>query len=413
MSGGDAQSGWELLHFEEMLSAGDLLCVEILGTQFAVRWGRAVTGEQQEGMRTAWKRCAGTGAPMIPPFPKEPTGSLPFSASVAYLSKVYDDGTFPLQAASFEALAESITSRLTATAIRENAGELMMLHACGVASPATGAVVALVANSATDKTAAASVLARTYSYVTDQTVAIRPDGSVVPYPKPLAVDQEPGASQRQVGSDELGLQPAPPKLFLQSIVLLDKVEAEQPGDPEQSGDAGQGRPAPVLRQVPMADALLALVQDSPSQAEVDEPLQSLCRLIDFVGGVWQVSYSEAAELPGVLEPLFRKCRRSRPGWAAAGLEAESGSIPDGWLRRVEPKDAVTVDGDVLLMPDTDVVRLSGIAAAIWEATASALPPEELAEIVGDVHGRPEGYEAAVAAAVGQLTASAVLEQGGA
>jgi len=34
----------------------------------------------------------------------------------------------------------------------------------------------------------------------------------------------------------------------------------------------------------MADALLALVQDSSSQAEVDEPLQSLCRLIDFVWG---------------------------------------------------------------------------------------------------------------------------------
>jgi hypothetical protein len=54
-----------------------------------------------------------------------------------------------------------------------------------------------------------------------------------------------------------------------------------------------------------------------------------------------------------------------------------------------------------------------MSAAIWEATASALPLEELAEIVGDVHGRPEGYEAAVAAAVEELTASAVLEQGGA
>lgn len=407
MSGGGAQSGWESLHFEELLSAGDLLCIDVLGTQFAVRWGRAVTEEQQESMRTAWKRCAGSAAPMIPPFPKEPTGSLPFSASVAYLSKAYDGGTFPLQAASFEALAESLTSRLTATAIRENAGELMMLHACGVASPATGAVVAMVAASATDNTYAASVLAGTYGYITDQTVAIQPDGSVFPYPKPLSVDQEPGTSKRQVGPDQLRLQLAPPKPFLQAIVLLDRVDAEQ------TGDAGQGRPAPVLRQMPLADALLALIPASPSQAEIDEPLQSLCRLIDFVGGVWQVTYTEAADLPRVLEPIFRKRRRLRPRWAVAGLEADAGSIPDGWFRRVTPKDAVTVDGDVLLMPDTDVVRLSGIAAAIWEVTASALPPDELAERVGAVQGRPEGYQAACRAAVEQLTASAVLERGGA
>lgn len=407
MSGGGAQSGWESLHFEELLSAGDLLCIDVLGTQFAVRWGRAVTEEQQESMRAAWKRCAGSAAPMVPPFPKEPTEALPFSASVAYLSKAYDGGTFPLQAASFEALAESLSSRLTATAIRENAGELMMLHACGVASPDTGAVVAMVATSATDNTDAASVLAGTYGYITDQTVAIQPDGSVIPYPKPLSVDQEPGAPKRQVGPDQLWLQPVPPKPFLQSIVLLDRVDAEQ------SGDAGRGRPTPVLRQVPLADALLALIPDSPSQAEIDEPLQSLCRLIDFVGGVWQVTYSEAADLPRVLEPLFRKRRRSRQRWAVAGLDADVGSIPDGWFRRVTPKDAVTVDGDVLLMPDTDVVRLSGIAAAIWEATEGALPPDELAERVGAVQGRPEGYQAAVRAAVEQLTASAVLEQGGA
>jgi hypothetical protein len=406
MSGGGAQSGWESLHFEELLGAGDLLCIDVLGTQFAVRWGRAVTAEQQEGMRAAWKSCAGTGAPMIPPFPKEPTESLPFSASVAYQSHAYDGGTFPLQAASFEALAESLTSRLTATAIRENAGELMMLQACGVASQATGAVVALVAKSGTFKTAAAAVVAGTYGYVTDQTVAVQPDGSVVPYPNPLAVDQEPGAPKRQVGPDELGLQPAPPKPFLQSIVLLDRVEAEQPCDPEQ------GPAAPVLRQVPMADALLALIPGCSSQAEVDEPLQSLCRLIDFVGGVWKVTYSEAAELPGVLEPIFRKRRRSRPAWAAAGLEADAGHVPDGWFRRVEPKDAVAVGGDVLVMVEQEVVRLSGMGPAIWEATASALPLEELAEMVGAVHGRPEGYEAAVAAAVEQLTASAVLERGG-
>jgi hypothetical protein len=275
-----------------------------------------------------------------------------------------------LQAPSFDALAESLTSHLTSAAVAENAGELMMLSACGVAAPETGAVMALVGKSPAARTAAASVLARTFGYITDEIVAVEPDGSVVPYPKPLSVDQETGdeetgdqeagdeeagAPNRQVGPDQLGLRPAPPRPFLQSIVLLDRADAPQPGD------LGQGRPGPVLRQLKMADALVALMPDSPSQAEMDQPLQSLCRLIDFVGGVWQLTYSEAAELPRVLEPLFRKRRRVRPVWAAAPLDAESGAIPDEWLGRVEPKDAVFVDGDLLLMLDTEIVRISGIA----------------------------------------------------
>ncbi|QCO99659.1 hypothetical protein FCN77_20570 [Arthrobacter sp. 24S4-2] len=357
MSGGGAQGGWESLHFEELLNAGDLLCIDVLGTQFAVRWGRAVTAEQGQSMRSAWARCASSGAPVIPPLPKVPTVALPFSASVAYQSHGYDGGTFPLQAASFQELAESLASRLTGAALAENAGELMMLHACGVAAPETGAVVALVAQSPTGRTAAASVLARTFGYITDSIVAIQPDGSVVPYPGPLSLDKGTGAPERQVGPDQLGLRPAPPRPFLRSIVLLDRVDAAQPSD------LGHGRPGPILRQMPMADALVALVPDSPSQAEMDQPLQSLCRLIDFVGGVWQVTYSEAEDLPRVLEPLFRKRRRTRPGWAAAPLDAESGAIPDGWLRGVEPRDAVIVDGDLLLMLDAEIVRINGIAPA--------------------------------------------------
>ncbi|KIS26206.1 hypothetical protein TV39_16265 [Arthrobacter sp. SPG23] len=402
---------------EDLRGGGEILSLDVLGTQFAIRWGRSVTLEQKQSMRSAWSRCAGTEAPLVPPLAKEPTESLPFSASVSYMSLMHDGGTFALQAASFEELAEHLTSRLTVAAILENAGEFMMLHACGVADPATGAVVALVAKSGTGKTTAASVLAGTYGYVTDETVAIAPDGSVLPYPKPLSVKQGPGAPKHQVGPDELGLQPAPAKPFIQSIVLLDRTESDKATNQQ-----------PTLRQVPLADALLALIPDSSSQAEIDEPLQSLCRLIDRVGGVWQVTYSEAADLPQALEPLFKKQRRSKPTWEArpaAGAAAAAGGaataatavtettqIPEGWIRRVEPKDAVAIDGDLLVMLESEIVRLSGIGPAIWETTASAVTLDQLAEEVAQVHGRPDDYRAAVAAAAGQLIAKSVLEQGG-
>ncbi|MDQ0868255.1 hypothetical protein QFZ70_000728 [Arthrobacter sp. V1I9] len=395
----DVQMACALNGFEEMQGGSDLFCVDVLGVQFAVRWGREVTRKQWDAMRLVWERCASSQEPLVPPLPVEPTDSQPFSASVSYQTLANDAGTFLLQAASFDELAENLTSRLTVVAILANAGELMMLHACGVADPLTGAVVALVAKSGTGKTTASSVLAKTYGYVTDETVAIRPDGSVIPYPKPLSVKQGPGRPKRQVGPDELGLHPAPTKPFIQSIVLLNRVQRDRPV-------------APVLERVPLADAVLALIPDSSSQGEVDEPLQSLCRLIDSVGGVWQVTYSEAAELTAALEPLFRAQPGTEAEWEGrASGGAHSGHTPNGCVRRTTPKDAVAVDGDLLLMLDDEIVRLSGIGPAIWEASANPIRLDQLADEVGKVHGRPEGYRDAVAAATEQLIAKSILEHG--
>jgi hypothetical protein len=334
----------------------------------------------------------------------EPTDGQPFTASVTCQSPKHDDGTFPLQAASFEELAENVTSRLTLAAIMANAGELTMLHACGVADAETGAVVALVAKSGTGKTTAASVLAQRYAYVTDETVAIAPDGSVVPYPKPLSVKQGPGQPKRQVGPDELGLKPAPAKPLIQSIVLLNRVHRDQPV-------------TPAMHRVPLADAVLALIPDSSSQGEIEKPLQSLCRLIDSVGGVWQVTYSEAADLPAALDPLFRTQRQKQhgagPEWeAGAAGEDQPGPIADGYIRRAAPKDVVAIGGDLLVMLENEVLRLSGIGPAIWEASASSIRPDQLPEAVGKVHGTPEGYRDAVASATQQLIAASVLERGG-
>jgi hypothetical protein len=390
---------WRKRLFEELARGSDVLSLDVLETQFVVRWGRAVTWQQRSAMSTAWARCVSSREPLLPPLPMEPTADQPFTASVASQALKHDGGTLQLQAASFEELAEHLTSRLTVAAILANAGDLTMLHACGLADPETGAVVALVAKSGTGKTTAASVLARTYGYVTDETVAIAPDGWVVPYPKPLSVKQEPGTPKRQVGPDELGLLPAPANPFIRSIVLLDRVE-------------GDGFSAPALRRVPLADAVLALIPDSSSQGELEEPLQALCRLIDSVGGVWQVTYSEADDLPAALEPLFRTQPGTEPAWEArTSREGRAGHAPKGSIRRAALKDAVAIGDDLLVMLDDEIVRLSGIGPAIWEAASEPASLDRLAKEVGKAHGRPEGYLNAVASATAQLISKAVLEQG--
>ena len=395
---------WEQRLVQELATGRDLLCLDVLGTQFIVRWGRAITRQQRERISSVWARCASSREPVLPPLPKEPAQGQRFTASVAYQSQTHDDGTFHVQAASFEELAEIVTSRITVAAILSNAGDMTMLHACGLAEPATGAVVALVAKSGTGKTTAASVLAKTYGYITDETVAIGPDGSVIPYPKPLSLKQGPGSPKHQAGPDALGLRPAPARPFLQSIVLLDR----RPGD---------GPAAPVLAKLPLADALLTLIPETSSQAEIGQPLQSLCRLIGSVGGVWRVTYSEAADLPAALEPLFRMQIRMQgrlePGWETSSTDADhTGHIPDGCIRRAAYRDAVTLaGGDLLVMLDTEIVRLSGIGPAIWAASAGPVTADHIADEVGKAHGKPEGYRDAVAAAITQLSDKSVLELG--
>lgn len=71
-----------------------------------------------------------------------------------------------------------------------------------------------------------------------------------------------------------------------------------------------------------------------------------------------------------------------------------------------------VDGDLLVMLDSQIVRLGGVGPAIWEAAAGAVPLEQLADNVGRVHGRHQGYRTAVETAAEQLVGATVLERGG-
>ena len=104
---------------------------------------------------------------------------------------------------------EWLTARVTLEGIESQHGRLWMLHACGLADPASGATVVLVAPSGTGKTTAARVLGRTFGYVSDETVAIGPDGAVVAYPKPLSLLEGGVRPKRQRSPRELGLVDAP------------------------------------------------------------------------------------------------------------------------------------------------------------------------------------------------------------
>ena len=383
------------------------LAIDVLGTAFTIRWGAAVSVGQRQAMARAWNRCEGT-PPEIAPSEYSVASDLPFTASLSFDSILPGENVRHLGSNTFEGLAEAVTSEVTIAAILERAGELTMLHACGVADR-DGAVIALVAKSGTGKTTASSQLAQTFGYITDETVAIRADGTVFPYPKPLSVKQaSPGAAKLQVGPDELGLQAAPDNPRIRAIALLDRI-------------AGGDYQLPIIEPVPLAQAVLALIPDTSSQAAVLQPLQSLCRLIDSVGGVVRVSYSEAADLKDAVAPLFLTApvhaSEMTRQWLPALAEPahDSGHPPEplltGWLRTAEAVDAVEIGEDLLVLTETELTKLSGIGPIIWQSAQSPVSMEALTARIEAEHGLPEGYEAMLDAAVDGLISQGLLLRG--
>ena len=194
-----------------------------------------------------------------------------------------------VEGASLPDLMQMLTQAVTRAAIDAQAGRLVMLHAAGIQDPVSGAVVALVAPGGTGKTTAVRTLGPGRGYITDETVAVTEDRTVLPYPKPLSVRRRP-SSRWKDESDPLAfgaLAPSRPATLV-GIVMLDRSDAY----------AG----APAVEPVPTLDALADLTPHTSHLPDLEKPLQRLAALCDGVGGVVRVRYREA----GQLDPLLRQ-----------------------------------------------------------------------------------------------------------
>lgn len=192
---------------------------------------------------------------------------------------------------AFSTVAEALhalSSLITVHAINARAGELVMIHAAGIALP-DGRVVAFAAPSGTGKTTLSNALGKAFGYVTDETLAVRRDGSVLPYPKPLSVVQPGSGMKAQVSPDEAGLKVPPAELRLAAVVLLNRVRDEQ-----------------VDARATVAELLDGLVELAPQVSylsRLDSPLRTLANLVQSVGGVQIVTYSQVDDLSDLVPGL--------------------------------------------------------------------------------------------------------------
>ncbi len=188
---------------------------------------------------------------------------------------------------------DRLSPMITRIAVTRRRADLVMVHACAVGDPKTGAAAVLFGPSGTGKTTLARALCTDLAYLTDETAAITEDDlRVVPYPKPLSIIVSPGDElKEQVSPTRLGLvAPDRTEYRLRTLVQLCR-------EPDHRGEA-------VLDELSVVDALPELVSQTSYTRQMERPLHRLAALVGRVGGVHRVTYAEAAQLRPIVRALL-------------------------------------------------------------------------------------------------------------
>lgn len=345
--------------------------MSVLETPFRVVFGQGITDNDAARIADSWASCAA-----------EPDAAArDVLAEVAAVTSSTGGETMHVSTATLAQLEESLTSTLTVEAIGARRHELLMLHACGVADE-SGRVLAFVAASGTGKTTIARALGARFGYVTDETVAVTPEGRVLAYPKPLSVKPLTGSAPKaQLAPDALGLRPVPDApLTLAGVILLERRDDLK---------------APRLEHVDPVDAIEDLVPQTSYLSARPRPITDLVHTLTALGGVRRLVYSEAGSVVRLVEETFAKLGAVAPPVWNEVVPVSLDAVPEarpGAILRAPADDAVLLpDGQLLLFCVDTLVRLSGIGPVIWRLAGQAPEFDDLvAAVLAEVGEPPAG-----------------------
>jgi hypothetical protein len=247
-------------------------------------------------------------------------------------------------------IAQSLSTTVTLQGIAKLRGRALLLHAAAI-SLDDGRVIGFIGPSGRGKTTAARALAQHYGYVTDETLAIRPDLSVIPYPKPLSVlvGRPP---KHSIAPADLGMRPLPDeRLTLAALVILDR----RPGATEAR-----------IEEVDLVDAVGSIAPETSSLIALARPLGDLVDVVQLTGGVRRVVYADAAQLAHIIPRILEaSCAPADVQPVAPSDGAASVATEDPIYRRVPWSDALRIGDRVLVHNGSRVVVLDGLGPLLW------------------------------------------------
>ncbi|QRZ61300.1 hypothetical protein [Rothia sp. ZJ932] len=258
---------------------------------------------------------------------------------------------------SDEQVMESLVSQITITMIMTLVGKYQMFHAAALGDPETGRALALVAESGTGKTTASRFLGQHLTYLTDETVIVDADYSVVPYLKPLSVIVDPARPKEQISPARADLKiPSSEQSFtLTQLVILAR-------------DKSENHVVPRLVPVDMVDALLTITGQTSGVAATEHGVEKLIELINDCGGALRLEYSEIEEALPLVQGLLRGGRAAELVQPPVEVEiayAQRGPAAAHLLWRGPGSSAYRVDERVLLMRGDKLSEVSFFAGDIW------------------------------------------------
>lgn len=271
-------------------NSGEFAAVHLssIGVPVVVRASGGRSSELAKALETAWEWC----------LVDSPAGH--FASDALVIDAFLDKEDEAVAAARAHGIAAStslgelmhwLTPLITTRAITERASSLLMMHACVLADPDSGAAVALAGPSGAGKTTVARTLGKAFGYVTDECAAFRDDHTVVPFPKPLSlVTGDISGLKDQASPSSLGLLPPPTHPRVVAVLYLDRRD-----------DAPDRPTLEVLPNVPALGLLCPQVSFVGSRSE---PLKRIVSLLDAAGGLRRVSYREASDLVDVVATLM-------------------------------------------------------------------------------------------------------------
>ncbi|MGE9809650.1 hypothetical protein [Janibacter sp. G1551] len=308
--------------------------------------------------------------------------------------------------------AYDLSRHITRRSIDQQLGRLLLLHAAGLADPTSGATLGLIAPSGTGKTTSARILGHRFGYVTDETLAVRDDLAVVPYPKPLSVIEEGHPEfKRELSATDHGLLPTPRDPRLGGTVLLHR-------DPTLL--------RPGLEPAPLLDAVTQVIPQTSGLAWMSRPLVRLATALTAGAGVHTLHYAEIGQCGDLLERLLDPGSdgvTAERDWAAVSpppgamlpapgsgpVSNPATSLPDGTrLVRAPWTDALAVDGEVLVLIGSTPLRLAGVGAIVWTCADQPVTVETATAHVVDALGPNPSDADLVAAAALELVRVGVL-----
>lgn len=342
------------------------LAIDALGTVIRID-GSALSDAGWSAVREAWHDAI-----------VDPAGEAVAAATVTAYGTV-----------SVPVMLAGLSVDVTHAALHAQAGRLLMLHAAGLAT-ADGSVVALVGPSGRGKTTASKVLGREFGYVSDETVAITLDGSVLPYRKPLSVIETHQIPKVQKSPSQLGLRPIRDvPLRLAALVLL-----------ERDDSAG----LPRLEQVDLAEGIVALAEQASYLGRLPSPLWRLASLARSVGGIHRLTYRDAASLSPLIGQLGARTPALPLPVVGTGALPKASDTPRrdalrGAYRQTPVLDSLALDQrEILLVQDGEVssrvVVIDGIAPTLWRSASEAIEFDTLVAAAVAAHGQPVGADAA-------------------